>query len=856
MKRVIYILPVLLSLSLAACTKKVGAPFDEPLASSADNNSSFIEGEIYVKFTPQFTREIEDGLADGNTKAISSLNQAVQVQSMERLFPYAGEFEPRTRKEGLHQWYVVRFDSGTSSTKASFDLGDLEFVEIAEPVRRVAMAGYDDPYYHLQWDLYNDGQGNRKTAGIDMNIERVWDEYSTGDPSVIVCVVDEGVDANHPDLEFNYVGGYNFVENSQQIKAGDHGSHVAGTIAATNNNGKGIRGIAGGDYAAGRRGVGIFSCQVFSGDRSGGFINAIKYGADHGAVISQNSWGNDYSQSKNPYQSAKADHASKALIDAINYFVKYAGCDNDGNQLPDSPMKGGVVIFAAGNDNWDANCICSECDVIAVAAVSSTGDKASYSNYGPWVDICAPGGEMSWGNAYGIASTVPDGYAYMQGTSMACPHVSGEAALIASYFGGPGFTNETLMEKLLKGANAGKPSKTYAIGPLADVLGSFKYGNTPPPAKVETLRNTGVRSNFADFTFKSVADAYGAPASAYVLMATRNLADFDDIDPKKLPSSVIGVTIPGTDREGVTVNCTLALGEFEADYYVAVVAIDEWSVHSELSNIVELTTGENHAPVITTEYKGDYKVRVTQPPLEVDFYVSDPDGHDFTTWVNHGSFFSADGRHYLLRLDAKGMNPGIYQGKIVAEDKYKARSVYEFSYEVLENHAPEIVAALPNRVFKQVGESVTIDLSDYMVDPDGDELTYEAESSDEGVLQLQRRKAECTFTTMGFGACEVKLTAIDPAGKSCQTSFKVLVQSEPVSVKCDNYNVVITIAEQQSTDARVTIVSQTGRVMYEKESSMSAFEPLDIPVKDWAPGYYDASIVYGSNTASVKFLKL
>lgn len=860
MKRYQFKSILLLSLCLAACTKNIQAPQDQTTAPVVAD-SPYVEGELYVKFTPQFTASIENGGEDNGTKALADIKDVLGVQSMERLFPHAGQYEERTRREGLHQWYVVRYSSAVESTKASLDFNDFEFVEVAEPVRKMAIAEYNDPYYYRQWDLYNDGEGNHKTAGIDMNVERVWDKYSTGDPSVIVSVVDTGVDGSHEDLEFNYVGGYNFVDGTSRVTPGDHGTHVSGTIAATNNNGKGIRGIAGGDYAAGKRGVGILSCQVFTDKGNGGFPNAIKYGADHGAVISQNSWGNDYSDYKNPYQAAKDDHASAALISAIDYFVKYAGCDNNGDQLPDSPMKGGVVIFAAGNDNWDVNCICTDCDVISVAAVSSSGTKASYSNYGPWVDICAPGGEMSWGSSYGIASTVPggEGYAYMQGTSMACPHVSGEAALIVSYFGGPGFTNEMLKDRLINGANAQKPSQTYAIGPLADVLGSFVYGNTNPPAKVEKLESSEVKSNFATFTFKAVADAEGMSAYAYVLMASKNKSDFDKIDPRKLPSSITKVLVPGAENVGDTIGYTLELNEFDTDYYVAVITTDYSSNYSDLSNIVKITTGSNHAPEVTTDYTGDYRIRVTQA-LNVDYYITDPDGHSFTTSVSGESsalsFTEIDNGHYQMRIVGKDAEPGKYKAEIVAVDKYNAKTNYVINYEILENQAPEVVNAMPNRAFKIVGQHETLDMSRYIVDPDGDNLSYKVETSSANVIHAFQQGNTLELTTMGYGACEVTVTASDYAGKSCQTSFKVLVQSDPVSVSCDNSVAVVTINEEQATNAKVTIVSQTGKVMYEKVSLMGAFDPLEVPVKTWAPGYYTATLVYGSNSGSVKFLKL
>ena len=105
---------------------------------------------------------------------------------------------------------------------------------------------------------------------------------------------------------------------------------------------------------------------------------------------------------------------------AIDYFIDSAGCDEDGNQLPDSPMKGGLVVFSAGNDNLANGAPANYERVIAVAALNSNGSKANYSNYGDFVDLAAPG--------TGIYSTLPGGtYGNMSGTSMSCPYEIGRA---------------------------------------------------------------------------------------------------------------------------------------------------------------------------------------------------------------------------------------------------------------------------------------------------------------------------------------------------------------------------------------------------------------------------------------------
>ena len=310
----------------------------------------FEQGVMNVKLTQDMLDALssdDSGRIDITSASVRSSVDAIAslgITSMERYFPYAGEFEPRTREAGLHLWYKVRFDESAPLTKAMDELSETEGFDVVEyapkivrvdqgkavPVRTDASAGrtsstlFNDPLLKDQWHYKNDGTLQNSMAGADINVEPVWENFTTGSSEVIVSVVDGGVDYTHEDLAANMwhnpeqsgdmAYGWNFISNGPRITADAHGTHVAGTIAAVNNNGKGVCGIAGGNSAKNIPGVKIMSCQIFEGENSGDGLVAIKWGADHGAVISQNSWGYSYET----YEQAAGSVTSQVAKEAID----------------------------------------------------------------------------------------------------------------------------------------------------------------------------------------------------------------------------------------------------------------------------------------------------------------------------------------------------------------------------------------------------------------------------------------------------------------------------------------------------------------------------------------------------------
>lgn len=493
MKKIFLVLA--LPFLLFACTQDfLDAPASEDQTKASFpvglSTSDVISGVIHIKFKETALKKMNiqsvKGVVTTGIANIDKLMVSLGATGMEKTFGEPGRFEPRWRKAGLHLWYDVYFDEKIPITKAYSDYSKIDDIALVEPCQKIEKisytftpvqktskvqskshpSGFNDTYIDYQWHYYNDGSRVNTIAGADINIVPAW-AITTGHPDVIVAIVDEGVDYTHVDLAQNMwsntaelngvagvdddsngyiddIHGWNFYGNVRDITKDEHGTHVAGTVAAVNNNGIGVAGVAGGNGTTGS-GARLMSTQIFNseGTRTSSetlVARAIVYGADNGAVISQNSWG------------GLSSTISEVQKVAIDYFIDYAGMDETG-EVQTGPMRGGIFIAAAGNDNLSTPHMPSSYErVLGVVAMGADFTKASYSNFRASNDITAPGGDGD----YGVLSTLPNNQlAYAQGTSMACPHVSGVAALVVSKYGvgQKGFTNQMLWDILTESAN-------------------------------------------------------------------------------------------------------------------------------------------------------------------------------------------------------------------------------------------------------------------------------------------------------------------------------------------------------------------------------------------------------------------
>ena len=518
-RRVLYIAAALLTIGCVKETDdlRVGIECEPEVVIPADATRGEVIIKFSPEMEAILEETMTRSGGEATRSGIPSTDEVLDIlnaYSFERVFPVDIRHEERTREAGLHLWYLVRFDEGEDLTLAFERLSKLgevdklqgnrqiyraynptatpHFISCAEaagtPATRTADMPFNDPEMYRQWCYINDGSAPFAqewagvVAGADAGCEEAW-ELCTGDEEIIVAVMDEAVMWSHPDLAENiwineaeelhagkdadgngYVDdryGYNFVRNTGITSwtsngSTGHGTHVAGTIAAVNDNGIGCAGIAGG--GKGSKGVKIMTLQLFDGMRSCSLAmeaRAMKYAADNGAVILQCSWGYNSAKSNlilgyTPGPATEEEWAATYPLEkeALDYFINCAGS-------PNGVIDGGLAIFASGNEYAAQSSFpaaYSKC--ISVAAIAADYTPASYSNYGSEVLLSAPGGDMEYYGTPGqrddsydengilceqgsiFSTLVVDGvagYGYYEGTSMACPHVSGVAALGLAY---------------------------------------------------------------------------------------------------------------------------------------------------------------------------------------------------------------------------------------------------------------------------------------------------------------------------------------------------------------------------------------------------------------------------------------
>ena len=617
-----------------------------------------------------FTR----GSVDTGDPELDEVAEMLGATEVRRVFGTDERFTARHRRYGLHLWYDMKIDKSISVTRAGEELAGVPGIAHVQPIYKIRPTGFesgglavaagegnrrtmpfDDPLLSWQWHYDNDGSLRGAVAGADVGLFDAWETLGYGDPSVIVAVMDTGIDCDHEDLRNNmwtntgeipgngidddnngvvddiHGANYSIPEPTGTIEYGVHGTHVAGTIAAENANGIGVCGVAGGSGKG--DGVRIMCVQVYDPEGMNDFginVDGFRYAADNGAVISNNSW---------TYSYAIGIPADFAV--AVDYFMDNAGMadmDGDGiNDVQTGPMQGGAVFFCVGNEAKNEIGIPAYYDrIIAVTSMMPDYRMASYSNYGRDADLFAPGGAGNNDKGFDmegqVLSIYPNNeYGYISGTSMACPHVSGMAALVVSRYGvgKPGFTADDLRERLLASYRyvaSYQDSEAIAEGIGRGLLDGglvSKAGQTTAPAAPERVSAVAEVERQMAISIDVPADGNGMAVAGFHIEYAREGA-----------SEWIPIDVDNYCETGETVKYVIEGLGFETFYEFRIYSVDRYGVRSQSPAECSGTTlaHANLRPEVlqmSTRLEFPSNNGAFSANLNLAKYISDPDEEEF-----------------------------------------------------------------------------------------------------------------------------------------------------------------------------------------------------------------------------------
>lgn len=901
---------LVVSLGWSSCSKMIEAPESgggglTPTAPAEAETSaqydfrSAIPGRLIVKFSTEALRKMQ--LRNGELRSVgveSAASQAFEklgVGTVRRFFAPSEQFAERQKAAGLDRWFEVTFPEGTPIAFAHSLLSGVNDFEIVEPFYELSKPSVsthplsaeelnalvakvddklpaNDPLLAKQWHYHNDGSLSPEARrGSDINLFEAW-AITTGRQGVTVAVVDGGVDSTHTEFahSLDLEHSYNFIVDRRTQKehgkgniypdTDGHGTHVAGTIAAATNNGVGVSGIAGGDGTEGS-GVRIVSLQVYGrGTESADGAKAIAWAADNtSAVISQNSWGYTHPGPKNLPAYDK---------EAIDYFIKYAGCDKDGKQLPESPMKGGVVIFAAGNDGQDYRCWPAAYEpVISVASFAWDHSVALYSNRGDWVDISAPGGDqLRFPTTAGVLSTIPmdkgdrTGYGYMQGTSMACPHVSGVAALIVSQKGKAGYTAEQLTKDLLAAVrpyniNALNPKYSGRLGVgYIDAAAALQHdGGVVPKAVSSCTATASYHEVTVDWAVATDGDAPMGTAFAYDLyLSTKAISDANIGE--LTPARILGEE----KKVGETLTHRYSALDDATKYYVAVVAVDRFG-HRSAPAFATVETKPNAAPEITAGYPPEPMQIQTNSKRQFSLSVSEADGHawSFTATKPKGVSVVRQGDKFNVEI-LPLLPPGAYNIELNLTDEYGKSQAYKIEYHIVKYIRP-IFAEDFKAIALGLNEDVTVPIETVLSYTEGSKVSVSVSSASEATASAKVEDGKLVLKGQSEGRTTLHVTASD-GQHSVATTIEVAVLKEvsgivkmlyPMPVK-SHLNMLFTSGISRAT---VTIGSVRGERLLKQDVRVSSLGFAKVNTSSLATGLYTIHVSTSRGSYKGSFVK-
>ena len=528
-------------------------------------------------------------------------------------------------------------------------------------------------------------------------------------------------------------------------------------------------------------------------------------------------------------------------------------------------MKGGVVIFAAGNDGLDYRSFPGAyAPVVAVASMAPDWKSAYYSNRGDWVDITAPGGDAHYpqGEVLSTLSKKITGkdYGYMQGTSMACPHVSGIAALIVSHFGRQGFTNVECQQRLLGALKAqnidaltgfpGRMGRGYI-----DASAVFAENKGKAPAKVSQINVDEVSFVTANISWAAVSDEDdGTPVEYNVYLSEKEITDANAKDVHYAKINATGYA------PGAKMFLPLSALTENTSYHIAIEAVDRWGLKSGLT-MGQFKTKKNNPPVLTLST--DKKIRVsalTKETFSVTF--SDPDQQKVSINVageTRGVSYQVSGDKVIFSLRAVAP-VGHHEIKVTATDVLGAKTELTIPFEVYTYKAPAFIASLGNHVVG-MGQSTMIEVAPSLEKSDGVTITYKASVADGSIASAAiAEDGKLTIRGLKTGTTQVQVEASDGISTPVQTSIPVRVvkdASEPVySVypipATTELNIVLNPAIQR---ANIQIYSLSGVKALDRDYTVAGIGKVKLLVKNLAPGAYTLRVQSAQGSYTKAFVK-